>query len=104
MTYTIIYVTTKTQKEAKKIAQVVLKKKLVACVNIIPRVESMYWWKKKIEHHGESVIIMKTKESLVSRVIETVKKVHSYSTPCIIAIPITSGNRNFLDWIDEVLR
>jgi periplasmic divalent cation tolerance protein len=60
---------------------------------------SMYWWNGKIEDDNEAVIIAKTKGSLLNELITEVKSVHSYSCPCIVALPVLNGNKDFLDWI-----
>jgi len=91
--YSMVYITTKNVSEARKISDLLLRGKLIACANIIPRIESGFWWKGKIEKCSESVIICKTKGGLVKKVIETVKKNHSYEVPDIIEIPIKSGDR-----------
>lgn len=103
MKYYMVYITASTKTEAKKVAGFLVRKKLAACVNVIPRIESVYWWKGKIERHGEAGIIAKTKCSLVDKLTAAVKSVHSYTVPCIIAIPITKGNRDYFKWIEEVV-
>src|SRR3989344_7743467 len=89
-----VYITTKNLKESRKIAKVLIEERLAGCVNIIPKIESMYWWKGKINHHGESLIIAKTKKTSVKKIIYRVKHIHSYSVPCIVSLPITEGNPN----------
>jgi periplasmic divalent cation tolerance protein len=99
----MIYITTKTNADARKISNDLLKMRLVACVNIIPRAESMYWWKGKIEKHGEAVIIAKTQGPLVGKTIEAVKAMHNYNVPDVSAIPIARGNNDYFKWISEVV-
>jgi len=101
--YVIVYITAKDRDEAKRIGKALLGEKLVVCVNIFPQIESMYWWKGDIKHHNEFVIIAKTKEELIDDVISTVKKNHSYTTPCVVAVSIKDGNTDYLKWIDETL-
>ncbi|EHP88330.1 divalent-cation tolerance protein CutA [Methanotorris formicicus] len=98
--YALVYITASNREEAKNIVSHLLENRLVACANIFP-IESMYWWKGRIENDGEVAIILKTKEKLVKKIIEEVKKLHSYTNPCIIAIPIINGSEEFLKWIDE---
>ena len=104
MVYSVILSTFPSKKEAKKVSEMLLEKKLAACVNIIDKIESAYWWKGKIEKGKEVLVIIKTRESLVEKVIDEVKKNHSYTVPEIIEIPIKKGNRSYLNWIDEVTR
>jgi periplasmic divalent cation tolerance protein len=99
--YIVVFITSKDTEEAQKLAQTLLKRRQAACVNIVPEVASHFWWQNKLESSQESLLIVKTKESLLPEVIKSVKKNHSYSVPEIIAIPIVGGNREYLDWIDQ---
>jgi len=101
MKFNLIYITAKDKKEAKKIANTLLKAKLAACVNIIGGINSIYRWQGKIAHDKEVILIAKTKKSLVKKVIKKTKSIHSYSCPCIVALPITDGSREYLDWIKK---
>ncbi|OGS35425.1 MAG: hypothetical protein A2474_06670 [Elusimicrobia bacterium RIFOXYC2_FULL_34_12] len=103
MKYTIVFVTVPNKKEAKKIADIILKEKLVACVNIINKLESIYWWQGKIEKSNELLLIMKTKTSLSKELIKKIKSIHTYEVPEIIFLPITAGNPDYLKWIDDSL-
>jgi len=99
--YIVVLITAKDQEEAQKIAKSLVKRRQAACVNIIPAVDSHFWWKDKLEESKESLLIVKTKESLLSEVIKSVKKIHSYRLPEIIALPIVGGSRDYLEWIDS---
>ena len=99
--YIAILITAKDQEEAQKIAKALVKRRQAACVNIIPAVNSHFWWKDKLEATNESLLIVKTRESLLTEVIKTVKKIHSYRLPEIIALPIIGGSRDYLEWIDS---
>ena len=90
----------KDEKEAQKIAGVLLKERLIACANIT-NIKSAYWWRGRIQRHGEALLIAKTKRKLMKKIIATVKKHHSYSTPCVNALPILEGNPDYLKWIDK---
>ncbi len=100
--YVSVYVTTPTLEEAKKIARHILEKKLVACVNIWP-VTSMYWWEGKITGALEFAMLIKTKMEKFGELKKEIKSIHSYSTPCICAVEIDDGLREFLDWIDKTV-
>jgi periplasmic divalent cation tolerance protein len=95
----MIYITAKNANEAETIANALVEERLVACVNIIGPVRSIYRWKGNIERESEAVMVAKTKETLVDKVIERVKALHSYECPCIEAIPIVNGNPAYLQWI-----
>lgn len=97
----MIYVTTKDAAEAEAIGSALVEERLVACVNILSPARSIYRWKGAIERASEAVLIAKTRDTLVERVIERVRTLHSYEVPCIEAIPIVNGNPAYLRWIDD---
>jgi periplasmic divalent cation tolerance protein len=100
----MLYVTASDAKEAKKIGTALVKDRLVACVNIIDKIQSVYWWNNKVEKGAEAVLIAKTKQQLVKKAISRIRALHSYECPCIVALPIVAGNPAFLQWIsDETL-
>jgi len=99
MKYSLIYITARDKAEAKKIGRVLVKERLAACVNIWDHMESIYWWKGKMEEGKEAVLIAKTRQAKVKPLIQRVKELHSYVCPCIVALPITHGHRPFLDWL-----
>ena len=81
-----------------------LEEHLAACVNIIPQILSRYWWQGKIETAKESLLIVKTKKSVLKQLIKKVRAIHSYTVPEIIALPIEDGNPDYLNWITESLK
>ena len=99
MKYILVLVTCSSVKEAGKIVDFLVKKRLAACGNIIKGVESIFRWKGKVDKAGECLIIIKTKKSLFERVKRAVRAVHSYEVPEIIALTILDGNKEYLDWI-----
>jgi periplasmic divalent cation tolerance protein len=100
----VIFVTTSTEAEAHKIAELLLTKRKAACVNILPGVESSFWWQGKLDSARESLLIIKTRASLLPEIIELVKSVHSYTVPEIIALPIIGGSEDYLKWIEDEVR
>ena len=101
LNYIVVFITARDAEEAKKIASSLLKRRQAACVNIVPGVNSHFWWKDKLDSSQESLLIIKTKESLLPEIIKSVKKIHSYTVPEIIALPIVGGDQDYLDWIDS---
>lgn len=99
MTECMVYITTASAEEAEIIGRNLVSRKLAACVNIIENMKSIYNWQGKIETADEVVMIAKTKKALVSELIENVKTLHSYECPCIVSVPITDGNPDYLRWI-----
>lgn len=95
----LIYITTANMKEAREIGRLLLEKRLVACINIINAMQSMYWWEGTIQESREAVLIAKTTLQRVPALIASVKENHSYECPCIVALPIETGNPDFLKWI-----
>jgi periplasmic divalent cation tolerance protein len=101
--YIQITTTTETKEEAQKIAQYLIEKKLAACVQIIGPVESTYRWKGNVETANEWLCLIKTLEGLFEKVETAIKKLHSYKTPEIIAVPIVKGSKEYLKWLDDSL-
>ncbi len=99
MCFIIIYITHKNLEEAKKIANHLLEKRLIACANFFP-VESAYRWKGKIERAQEIVSIVKTKSKNLEKVKTEVKKIHPYDVPCIMKINV-EANDDYERWIEE---
>lgn len=97
----VVFVSTATREEAEKVARLLLDQRKVACVNIITGVQSLFWWQGKIDSAQESLLIAKTRTSLVPQVIDLVRSAHSYTVPEVIALPITAGNDDYLAWIDR---
>jgi len=86
---------------ASSIAETLVNKKLAACVNIVNGIESVYQWQGKIEHDQEILLIIKTRQALFSQLEQTIQELHNYELPEIIAVPISSGEKNYLNWIQS---
>ena len=102
--FVVVLITAKNVQEAKKISRTLLNEKLAACVNIVKGVQSMFWWEGKIDQAGEALLVVKTKKSILRKLIKMVKSVHSYTVPEIIALPIVDGNRDYLKWVNESVK
>ncbi len=100
----IILITAANSREARKLAEGLLKNKLAACVNIVPGIRSYFRWKGKIDRTAESLLLVKTKKSKFKKVAGLVKSLHSYEVPEIIAVPVVSGYAPYLRWIDASVR
>ena len=98
---TVIFVTTASSEEAQQISTALLQQRKAACVNVLSGVNSSFWWQDEIDSAQESLLIIKTKASLLPEIIDLVKGVHSNIVPEIIALPIIGGNQDYLDWIDK---
>lgn len=102
--YIIVFITAPSKKEAQKLALGLLEDKLAACVNIIDGVTSHFWWQGKIDKAKETLLIIKTRKALFNKLLKKVKSLHSYEVPEIIATAVISGNKKYLDWIDDSTR
>jgi periplasmic divalent cation tolerance protein len=101
--YIIVLVTTASKQEAEKIAQHLLKRKLIACANIVGPVSSLFRWSGKVETAEEYLIFMKSRRDLFDKLAETVKALHSYEVPEILVLPIGGGSKEYLAWLDSCL-
>ena len=104
MDLNLVYMTFGNKKEARSIGKVLVEEKLVACVNIIDHVNSFYIWQDQLQDDQEVIMIAKTTSERMAIVIERVKALHSYDCPCIVGLPISTGNPKFLDWITGIVR
>ena len=100
----VIFVTASNKKEAQRIAAGLIGQKLAACVNIIDKVDSLFFWEGKTQQAKESLLIIKSKKEKMPKIIKLVKSLHSYKVPEIIALPIITGLKPYLRWIDATVR
>ena len=89
--------------EAEKIADTLVRKKLCACVNMVPNVRSVFIWKGKIDHAKELLLVIKTERGKLKEVERAIRKHHSYEVPEIIGWPISWGHQPYLDWLSNSL-
>lgn len=101
----VVLVTSATAKEARRIADLVVKRRLAACVNIVEiPVRSVYRWKERVESVRELLLVMKSSRRRFRELQRAIESVHSYEVPEIIALPIQSGSRKYVAWLAESLR
>ena len=101
--FIVVLVTATSKMEAGKIAKALLKKRLAACVNIIPGLTSFFHWKGKIEKANELLLVIKTKKTLFRKLEKEVLANHSYTVPEVIALPISEGSKNYIGWLESEL-
>ena len=99
-----VYITAADQDEAGRIARHLVEHELAACVNILPPVRSVYRWQGAIEEATECAVICKTRRACFGPLREAVRAMHSYDTPCIVALPLVEGDADFLAWVDANTR
>ena len=97
----IVLITAGSEEEAHKIAKLLVKQKKAACVNIVRTVDSVFRWKGRVDSARESLLLVKTRASLLSEIISLVKEAHGYEVPEIIALPIVGGSEEYLKWLDN---
>ena len=98
----IVYTTIDNIEDSRRIAYTLVEEQLVACVNIIPNIESFYNWKGEIHNDDEFLLLCKTTDENIKKTIERLKKLHSYELPAITVIPVTGGLQDYLDYIGNV--
>ena len=101
---TVVLTTCGSLEEARHIAQALVERRLAACVNILPQVESIYRWKGEVETAPEWLLVVKTVQAVFDQLRETIIKLHSYEVPECIEIEITEGSASYLTWIEESVR
>jgi periplasmic divalent cation tolerance protein len=101
--YSIVLVTAPDLRTARRLAKAALTRRLVACANLIPKLESHYWWKGKIETGSEVLMLLKTKSSKLSALEKLILAEHPYDTPEFIAVTINRGNRRYVNWLSNSL-
>ncbi len=102
--YIVLFITASNSEEAHKIAKVLLSQRKAACVNIVSGISSLFWWQDKLDSAQESLLIVKTKASLLNQIVTLVREIHSYEVPEIVALPIIGGNEDYLEWIDKEVK
>jgi periplasmic divalent cation tolerance protein len=97
----ILLTTAGSQEEARKLAQALVERRLAACVNIVPRIESVYRWQGKVETAEEWLLIIKTQVEAFERVRDAIKELHSYELPECLMLEVSGGSEGYLKWIAE---
>lgn len=100
MEFRLVYMTAASRDEAKKIGRALVEERLAACANVIDGMESVYWWQGRLTEDREAVLIAKTRAELVPALTERVRALHSYTLPCVVALPLVGGNPAYLEWLE----
>lgn len=104
MSRVMVYMTAASAAEAERIGRALVERRLAACVNILGPVRSFYRWEGKVQDEAEVALIAKTRAELVPELTAAVRELHSYSVPCVAALPVADGNPDFLAWIEAETR
>jgi periplasmic divalent cation tolerance protein len=97
----LVLTTAGSEAEARKIAEGLVGRRLAACVNIIPRIQSVYRWRGKIEQAEEFLLLIKTSKPREEQVRAAIAELHSYELPECIAIAVAGGSAEYLNWMEE---
>ncbi len=95
----ICFVTASSPEEARSLARALLEERLVACVNLVPSVQSLYWWEGSLEESWEVLMVLKTRTDRVPDLVDRVRQLHSYSVPEVVSWPLGPGNPDYLRWV-----
>jgi periplasmic divalent cation tolerance protein len=102
MTQTLeVHVTASSQEEAQEVVRAAVESRIAACAQISGPITSTYWWRGKLEHDEEYLVVMKTTEQRIDELVQVINAAHSYETPEIVAVPIVGGLGDYLAWIRE---
>ena len=97
----VVLVTGSNARECARIARRLLERRLIACANLVPQIRSLYTWEGKVADERECLMVLKSSREMFPALKAEIEKLHSYSVPEIIALPIIEGSSNYLNWIAE---
>jgi periplasmic divalent cation tolerance protein len=97
--YVVVLITAPELKTARKLAKAALKARLVACANLIPNIESHYWWRNKLQAGAEVLLLLKTTRARLAALERLILANHPYDTPEFIVLTLSGGNQRYLDWL-----
>ncbi|SPE54355.1 Divalent-cation tolerance protein CutA [Verrucomicrobia bacterium] len=100
----LVLVTAPDLATARKLARAALEARLIACANLVPKIESHYRWQGKLESGAEVLLLLKTTQGHLSRLEKLILARHPYDTPEFIVLPLSGGSRRYLDWVWQVTR
>lgn len=97
----VVFVTVGNEEEALTIGRTLVEEKLVACVNLVPQIRSIYWWKGEVCDDQELLLVMKTTTSMFDSLQSRIRELHSYEVPEIVALSVAKGLPDYLKWVVE---
>jgi periplasmic divalent cation tolerance protein len=100
----VIFTTTPSYLDAKHLAENLVQEKLSACVPVLPKMTSFYFWEGKVQHDDEFLLLIKTSDEKYSQIEEFIKANHSYTTPEIVAVKAEKAEANYLNWLNDYLQ
>jgi periplasmic divalent cation tolerance protein len=100
----LVLVTAPDLKTARALARAALAARLIACANLVPKTESHYWWRGKIESAAEVLLVLKTQKSRLDALEKLILARHPYDTPEFLVLPLNAGSQKYLDWLTASCR
>jgi periplasmic divalent cation tolerance protein len=100
--FAFVLVTAPDLKTARALAKAALQAHLIACANLIPKIESHYWWQGKIKSGAEVLLVLKTQKSKLAALEKMILARHPYDTPEFLVLPLSAGNKKYLDWLAHI--
>ena len=97
----VVLITASSREEADRIARRLVEDRLAACVNIMPQMRSLFVWEHKLSQEEEVLLVVKSRRARFQQLAAAVKRLHSYSVPEIIALPVVMGSADYLRWVSE---
>ena len=97
----VVLITAASREEADRIARRLVEDRLAACVTIVPQVRSIFIWEQKLSQEDEVLLLVKSRRARFALLVEAVKRLHSYSVPEIIALPVVMGSTDYIRWVSE---
>ena len=97
--FAVVLVTAPDLKTARALARAALQARLIACANLVPKIESHYWWRGKIESGAEVLLVLKTTRRKLAALEKLILSKHPYETPEFLVLPLIAGSKKYLDWL-----
>jgi len=102
--FVVVLVTAPNRIVARKLAGAALKAKLIACANLLDKIESHYWWHNKIEKGNETLMLLKTTMNHLKPLEKLIVSMHPYDTPELLVLKVNRGNKRYLDWLSHSVK
>ncbi len=100
----VVLVTCPSTAVARRLARQVVARRLAACVNLVPGVESVFWWQGKVDQAKEALLVIKTPARRFARLKRAIQALHPYEVPEILALAVRAGHQPYLDWVATSVR
>jgi periplasmic divalent cation tolerance protein len=99
--FCLVLVTTPNLRTARQLAKSALTARLIACANLVPKIESHFWWQGKIQSGKETLLLFKTRKNKIAALEKLIRAEHPYDTPEFLVLPVAAGGKKYLDWITQ---